>query len=43
LRRPDDARNKKDAVTEKPIKPLADREKDYLEARRKIFDKFDKK
>lgn len=26
---------------DKPIKLLAEREKDYLEARRKIFEKYD--
>ncbi|KAI9364106.1 hypothetical protein BD770DRAFT_406906 [Pilaira anomala] len=43
LKRPEDAKSRKDKVTDKPVKPLADREKDYLEARRKIFEKFEKK
>lgn len=43
LKRPHDATSRKDVVAEKPIKALADREKDYMEARRKIFEKFENK
>lgn len=43
LKRPQDAKSRKDAVADKPIKALADREKDYMEARRKIFEKFENK
>ncbi|KAI9250700.1 hypothetical protein EDC94DRAFT_697935 [Helicostylum pulchrum] len=43
LKRPEDAKSRKDIVAEKPVKAFADREKDYLEARRKIFEKFENK
>ncbi|CAO3634235.1 unnamed protein product [Mucor hiemalis] len=43
LKRPQDAKNKKESVMDKPIKPLADREKEYMEARRKIFEKYESK
>jgi hypothetical protein len=41
LKRPQDAKNRKEASLEKPVKLLAEREKDYMEARRKIFEKYD--
>ncbi|KAG2198073.1 uncharacterized protein EV154DRAFT_517740 [Mucor mucedo] len=43
LKRPQDAKTRNDVVVEKPIKALADREKEYMEARRKIFEKFENK
>lgn len=43
LKRPQDMKTKKESVIDKPVKPLADREKEYMEARRKIFEKYESK
>jgi hypothetical protein len=42
LKRPQDAKNKKEAALNAPVKPLVEREKDYEEAKRKIAEKFQK-
>jgi hypothetical protein len=41
LKRPQDAKNKKEAALNTPVKPLAEREKDYEQAKRKIAEKFE--
>ncbi|KAI8643674.1 hypothetical protein BD408DRAFT_442352 [Parasitella parasitica] len=43
LKRPQDAKNKKDSTLTRPTKSLAEKEKDYEEAKRLINERFEKK
>ncbi|CAO3622323.1 unnamed protein product [Mucor fragilis] len=43
LKRPQDAKSKKDITLTKPVKSLAEKEKDYEAAKRLIDEKFQKK
>ncbi|KAG2200103.1 hypothetical protein INT46_006482 [Mucor plumbeus] len=43
LKRPQDAKNRKETTLSKPIKSLAEKEKDYETAKRLINEKFEKK
>lgn len=43
MKRPQDAKSKKEITLTKPVKTLAEKEKDYEAAKRLIDEKFEKK
>ncbi|KAI8992396.1 hypothetical protein BDB01DRAFT_778340 [Pilobolus umbonatus] len=43
LKRPKDVKLPRDKLLDKPVKAIEEREKDYMEARRKIFESFDQR